>query len=341
MSGMPALFKAPADFRPVPPELVHKLDRDEVLLTGWRETARDAFEATARWPRNHGFYQSAMGTCDPLMIAETIRQLLPLLSHSAYNVPLGHHLIWEDFHYSLDSAALSCEGVAVDLHLSVRTTEISWRGNRAAAMTLHTKIHRGMQRVGEARTRFTINSPAVYKRLRGRYADIHQAMAGAVRPVVPLDSGRVGRTSLYDVVLCPGPGPATWQLCVDTSHPVLFDHPLDHVPGMLLLEAVRQAAVATVYPHRVIPVSVSTEFHRYVEFDAPCWVSAQVLPPQTPQQARLQISLHQGEALACRAVIGVEWVASPFFPSSYEPAPSGTGGRPRFALATDLPPNLP
>ncbi|WP_281275492.1 AfsA-related hotdog domain-containing protein [Saccharothrix australiensis] len=33
----------------------------------------------------------------------------------------------------------------------------------------------------------------------------------------------------------------SWLPRVDRRHPVLFDHPVDHVPGMALQEAGRQA----------------------------------------------------------------------------------------------------
>ncbi|WP_260326976.1 AfsA-related hotdog domain-containing protein [Streptomyces sp. TLI_185] len=39
-----------------------------------------------------------------------------------------------------------------------------------------------------------------------------------------------------DVVPAPTDLPGRWQLQVDTGHPVFFDHPLDHVSGMLLLK---------------------------------------------------------------------------------------------------------
>ncbi|WP_306327705.1 AfsA-related hotdog domain-containing protein [Streptomyces venezuelae] len=51
-------------------------------------------------------------------------------------------------------------------------------------------------------------------------------------------------------VLRPAPGTAVrqagtgeWRLHVDPTHPGYFEHPSDHVPGMLLLEAFRQAAL--------------------------------------------------------------------------------------------------
>ncbi|BFV55060.1 hypothetical protein KCMC57_up01640 [Kitasatospora sp. CMC57] len=58
------------------------------------------------------------------------------------------------------------------------------------------------------------------------------------------------------------------------DHPVLFDHPVDHAPDMLLLEATRQAARAT---HPALPVAMDAAFFRWVELDAPCWITAESL----------------------------------------------------------------
>ncbi|WP_268254571.1 AfsA-related hotdog domain-containing protein, partial [Streptomyces humidus] len=58
----------------------------------------------------------------------------------------------------------------------------------------------------------------------------------------------------------------------DFSHPVLFDHPADHVPGMLLLEAARQSAHAATHPRPGLPTSLDATFTQYVELDTPCWI---------------------------------------------------------------------
>jgi hypothetical protein len=51
-----------------------------------------------------------------------------------------------------------------------------------------------------------------------------------------------------DSLLAAGdPLPDRCRLLIPLSHPVYFDHPLDHVPGMLLLDAAWQAAV-TLHP---------------------------------------------------------------------------------------------
>ncbi|TWV40426.1 hypothetical protein FRZ03_22230, partial [Streptomyces misionensis] len=63
-------------------------------------------------------------------------------------------------------------------------------------------------------------------------------------------------------------------------------------PGMLLLEAARQAAhAATGRPSAV--VGMETEFLRYAEFDAPCWVWADRLPGDPQGRRRVLVTLEQ------------------------------------------------
>ncbi|WP_330235578.1 AfsA-related hotdog domain-containing protein [Streptomyces sp. NBC_00566] len=71
-------------------------------------------------------------------------------------------------------------------------------------------------------------------------------------------------------------GEARWELRVDTGHPVLFDHPVDHVPGMVLIEAGRQSArVVTSRPDALL-LGRESRFPRYAELDSPCFVTARV-----------------------------------------------------------------
>jgi hypothetical protein len=55
----------------------------------------------------------------------------------------------------------------------------------------------------------------------------------------------------------------------------MFDHPVDHVPGMVLIEAACQAASARVYPREYRALSVTSEFYRYAEFGSPCVITLQ------------------------------------------------------------------
>lgn len=210
---------------------------------------------------------------------ETIRQLFPLLCHAAYEVPFGHHLVWERYDCTVEPEVLRPGPAMPELRVTCR--DLVHRRGRLSAMTMHAELVRDGVVRARARSRFTIQAPAVYDRLRGERADTARAMAAAVPVPEPAPPKTVGRDRAADVVLSPADRPGLWQLRVDTRHPQLFDHPVDHVPGMLLLEAARQAAQAVRRPARVLPVAMEAAFHRYVEFDRPCWIEARPLETGT------------------------------------------------------------
>ncbi|GAA3657119.1 ScbA/BarX family gamma-butyrolactone biosynthesis protein [Streptomyces chitinivorans] len=266
---------------------VHKLNAAEVLLTGWRRGREDEFVVTARWPEDHAFYTVRDRCHDPLLLCETIRQTFPLLSHEAYGVPLGHALVWDTYEQRLDPGALRSGDSYSDVELRVTVREATRRRGRIAALSLLYDVVRDGLPLATAGSRFTIHSPEVYRRLRRGHGDL-----SAVRPIpVPaaVSARGVGRADARDVVLAPTGEPHRWQLRVDTDHPVLFDHPVDHVPGMLLLEAARQAAHSFSGRPSACVTAMDVRFHRYAELDAPGWVEVRPAGRDTGGCPRLAV----------------------------------------------------
>ena len=74
----------------------------------------------------------------------------------------------------------------------------------------------------------------------------------------------------------------TSSLIVDYTHPYFFDHPCDHIPGMLLLEACAQLALATFEDVTSVPsgrsaiCSYDVDFAQFVEPGLPTTLTAQV-----------------------------------------------------------------
>ncbi|MFF0749081.1 ScbA/BarX family gamma-butyrolactone biosynthesis protein [Streptomyces sp. NPDC004267] len=285
---------------------VHKRNAAEVLLTGWRRIADDRFVVTARWPPGHAFYAVRDHRHDPLLLTETIRQSFPLLAHEAYGVPFGHHLVWDSFAWCLNPDLLRADGSAAELELRVTAREVVRRRENVVALSLAYDVVRHGRPLATAVSRFTIQAPAVYRRLRGDHGD-----PAAVRPIpVPpaVDARHVGRTDAGDVVLSPADAPHRWQLRVDTDHPTLFDHPVDHAPGMLLLEAVRQAAHAVSERTPVSVIAMDVRFHRYAELDAPSWVEARRTGSDVVGRPRLAVTCSQadGELFSCTVTLDEE-----------------------------------
>ncbi|MEY9847571.1 ScbA/BarX family gamma-butyrolactone biosynthesis protein [Streptacidiphilus sp. MAP5-3] len=277
----------------VPRQYVHKAAQSEVLLTGCEVHGDDNFTVAAQWPRTHSFYDSADGRHDPLLLVETVRQAIPLLSHLGYDAPFGHRQIWDHLTWTASPAALVCEPTPAEIVARITCSEVVRRGSRLAALTMDVDMTRDGVHLGTANTHFTNQSPAIYQRLRGEYADIEHAVRGALTPASPIAPPVAGRDRRRDVVLAPTDTPNRYQLRVDLAHPALFDHRTDHAPGMLLLEAARQAAYAVAYPEIPVITGMHSTFQRYVELDAPCWVEVEILPAQLPTHVSSRVSITQ------------------------------------------------
>lgn len=293
--------------RTVPNEYVHKNATAEVLLTGWRATGPDAFAVTANWPAEHFFYESVGGFHDPLLVAETVRQTVPLLSHASYNVPFGHRQSWSRFQYSLNLAALASGGTPTDVELHITCTDVTRRGSVLAGMSMYIELLADGIPLGTAVTTFHNHPPKIYQRLRGDHAHSAWPTAETASVPSPVPAQRVGRRSAENVVLAPaGPRPSDSLLRIDTRHPILFDHPLDHAPGMLLLEAARQSGTALAGPGPVIATSLDAVFTSYVELNTPCWVQAERMPAAADGSLLVRTSARQNDSCAFAATVGFE-----------------------------------
>ncbi|MFF2808850.1 ScbA/BarX family gamma-butyrolactone biosynthesis protein [Streptomyces sp. NPDC058000] len=257
----------------VPREYVHRAAVSEVFLTNWQQSGPDGWLVTAQWPRAHSFYGPAHGLHDPLLLIETVRQTGILLSHVAHDVPLDHPIIWQKVSYALRPQALRAALKPADIALHVTDHDVVRKGKRLISIRQEFRIECDGAELARATLVYSCHSAAVYRRLRGEYGDLTLANARRLPPPEPVAPQSVGRDRTGDVVLSPTDRADHWQLRVDTSHPVLFDHPVDHVPGMLMVEAARQAARAAA-PDWSLPVALTCSFERYAELDAPCWVQA-------------------------------------------------------------------
>ncbi|KUL47385.1 transcriptional regulator [Streptomyces sp. NRRL F-4489] len=271
--GQPAGGNRPPAALPQPGERGPAAAVSGVFLTDWRRGGPGSWLVSARWPAAHGFYGAAHGLPDPLLLIETVRQAGIFLSHVAHGVPLDHPLTWRRVRCDLRPRALPAAGTPADIQLEVTDREVVRRRKRLAGVEQEFRIRYDGEEVAVAALAYSCHSPAGYRRLRGAYGDIALANARRLPPPGPVAPHLVGRERAGDVVLAPADRPDRWQLRVDTAHPVLFDHPVDHVPGMLMVEAVRQAARAAVSGPS-LPVALDCAFERYAELDAPCWVRA-------------------------------------------------------------------
>lgn len=286
----------------VPRQLVHRASVAETFLTGMTSIDTDRFTVLAEWPRAHQLHVSPdRSTYEPLLVAETVRQAGAFLAHTAYAVPLGHQFVLRELRITTRPECLAVAAAPAEPALHITVSDVAHRGGRPAGLRFDADIRLGDERVASAHLAFTWTSAAVYRRLRGG----RTATTVSALPVPPgLPPAAVDRALPADVVLAAAGRPDGWQLRVDTGHAVFFDHPLDHVPGMLLLEAARQAVRARSGTTHRTATSFHAVFHQYAELDQPLWIEAE--RRAGAHGSDVQVVGRQGESTVFECGVGTE-----------------------------------
>ncbi len=78
------------------------------------------------------------------------------------------------------------------------------------------------------------------------------------------------------------------QLFIDKSHSFFFEHPLDHVPGLMLIEAGRQLGTTVAHVAYDVPLDdtvfilngMQVDFSSFAELDVPVFVNSSVSEKQ-------------------------------------------------------------
>ncbi|MEV2255682.1 ScbA/BarX family gamma-butyrolactone biosynthesis protein [Streptomyces sp. NPDC050147] len=269
----------------IPRYMVHRAAVAEVFVTDAVFLGGDRFLVGAQWPRDHALYHpDAEGRSDPLLVAETIRQALVYLAHWHYGVPLAHRFVGRDMDFEItDSDALRIGTQPLPVVLDARWVWVDNRPPQRYGMRLDVGLSVGGRECGRGSLQVMAVDDRRYELLRGRA----NASSGAAVPSsagslaqVPesLDPSLVGRLRTKDSVVVPGSSPGQWRLKLDLDHAILFDHPTDHVPLMVILEGARQLGHALVSGHgnsrgdrwvSPVLVSVAIDCLAFAELDEP------------------------------------------------------------------------
>lgn len=256
--------------RAAPRHLVHRQSIAEVFVTEVLRSGPDSFVAGVQWPRRHAVFSAPMTRLDSHLVAETIRQLTIVLCHLEYGVPLGARFLMPSLGLTIEPGAetefsnASPANCTVFLHGEGIERK---RSGELRSIRVRTDFQRNGQVVGRGHGDATLATEGVYRRLRGTAID-NMSPAWPRRELDVLPPRLVGHLSTSDVVLSAGTVKNKWPLTVDTSNTVYFDHPLDHIPGILAVEAMRQAIrVASMMPEAELAFFEATFLH-VLEFDS-------------------------------------------------------------------------
>ncbi|MEU5417290.1 MULTISPECIES: ScbA/BarX family gamma-butyrolactone biosynthesis protein [Streptomyces] len=260
----------------IPKEFIHLHRTEAVLLTNWSTLGSGRYAVSAHWPRG-GFF----GDSVQILLAQTIRQSCLLIGHAELSVPLPHQTLMEWMDFSVSSDFYDPKNKPDNLFVL-----LTFKPNNPRSLRVELSILSEGRLVAESLLDFSWIAPGAYRRLRGAHAEVPWGEVVVPSPVLP---HTVGRAHEHEVLLAPTGLADRWELRMDVSNPALYDHRVDHVPGLVLIEAAYQAAHAVTGPGHG-PVRVMSTFDSYVEFDAPCLIDAAVVPAKDEDTVRVEVT---------------------------------------------------
>ncbi|MDT0306694.1 ScbA/BarX family gamma-butyrolactone biosynthesis protein [Streptomyces sp. DSM 44917] len=264
--------------------LVHRDALGEVFLTDLRSLDEKNYAAAAQLPRSHAYYGDHLlrpGHHDPLLILEAVRQAAIGGAHRFYGVPEDHKFILTHLRLHLAHPQRVAVGpTPFPMAMHVQIVNRKEREGRVTGLDYEVELSVGGQHIGWAETGLRFRSPTSYLTLRLSHRDGVALPSSATHP--PLTAGTpvapylVGRSSPDNVVLVNAStrenlGRALLRVPMD--HPSMFDHPQDHLPGMVIAEGARQLALFTALEVRgmstskVLATDVHVRFERFGELE--------------------------------------------------------------------------
>jgi hypothetical protein len=274
--------------RTVDRSLVHRDALSEVFLTDCCPTGRDSYVAAAQIPSSHAYFGDALGTrdlADALLLVECARQAETAGGHLVFGIEHGRRFVLLDWSLRLAAPGMAVRaGRPAELVIAVEGREVKRTGDLVHGLVFAMALSRGGVPVGEVRMRVGYLRDEAYDLVRLRHRAGPPPTSVAVRPDpggTPVAPHLVGRADPANVVLLDARsayGELTARVRLAVEHPSLYDHAQDHVPGMVLLEAGRQAGLLALHdlagadPTTHALTGFETAFSRFAELDAPVLV---------------------------------------------------------------------
>jgi hypothetical protein len=295
--------------RAVPCDLAHRRALGEVFIADSVELCEGEFLVAMQVPRAHSlWYDRRAQYHDALAILEASRQAVFVIAHRHLDVPRSRS-------FSLHRIDFRLEDLEAYRDDETSPLEAIWHA-RLAGRQLQGEIVVGMTMEGtlmiDGASAATLEGEIAclpekeyemiraVQRARARTNDARRRLAHP-RRVEPISVGRGDRRNVVigePAEIRSAREETHYPLVVDLRHPSFYDHPQDHVPGPLIVEAYRQAAVLTAVRAGVLasPVAAVTgcqaTFLDFCEPEVPATCSA-TMAGGADGRATVSVALHQ------------------------------------------------
>lgn len=306
--------------------LLHRDALSEVFLTDSARVDDSCYLVGAQVPPTHPYYtdHAQLRVIDPLLLMECARQAETYGGHAHFDVPFGTSFVLRRWSLALRGIGAEWNQRPTALQMAVHTRNPRYVNGRLRDVIYEVHLFLGTTHIGEVRIDVAYLPKEAYRAARVRRrggtlpptsADLPVSRWSSVASIAP---HRVGRFSAANVVLYE---PVVHKeeveavIRIPIGNPSMFDHPQDHLPGMVMMEAARQLGIVVLgtdcglTPREVFLVGFEASFSNYAELDEPTIIRAERdggagdggtnLDLADGHRKRLRITFHQrGETIA-------------------------------------------
>lgn len=228
--------------------LVHKAFNSEVFLTDSHRIDESTFEIAAFLPRAHTYYNDTQDSTrhDVSTLLEVFRQCSILVAHKFYGVALNSKFIFDSADFKvLHNEILENSPQSYQSIIKITILQVKHKRGNNCGLLLDMQLFIDSKKYATKIMDMSWFAPKMYERLRGEIANENYT---------PLDNHQIsskslGRNATTNIVITQFLQESQYfqtTIIPNQAHPAFFDHPLDHIPASLLIEALRQSSLLAI-----------------------------------------------------------------------------------------------
>jgi hypothetical protein len=303
-------------------KMVHRTAIFEVFLTDQIKIDDLHFVVGAQLPRSHSLYcdmTTDRRAYDTMMLLEVFRQASISTSHSFLDVPMDYKFVFISCELKLlEFNGLLEKNESVRAIVDVKITDELLKNEIRAGITLDMTLY--IEDVPVAKKIMTIRWMTSERWAQLRYKGLVEAsnLPEKSRGIYTgdiVEKSSIGRDNNNNIFLKQinnSEKNIETLLIVDQDNPVIFDHPLDHIPGMLMLEGFRQTsflAARTYFPsmtNNLVVSDIQVEFEKFGEYTHPTLCKALIddaVVNDSDGSITITLEMKQANACIARSVI--------------------------------------
>ena len=292
----------------------HRRAVSEVLVTDSAEGDDGEYFAAVQIPRSHLLWGDREPSHhDPLAVVEACRQATFVISHRHLRVPIGPVFILHDIDFEVTEldAFREVECTPLDALVRVKAHDAS-DDHVLTELTFRGQVRVDGQPAMDLGGSITFLDRHRYDVLRAFARPERTGAEAAVVSDLPASLRSRGHPANI-VIAAPetNDGERRFPIVTDRRHPSFYDHPLDHVPGSLMIEAARQTTIATAaIDGRIdrpegLMTSFRSDFNRFAEHDTELTCTAEPLRCDS-HRISAEVNYHQDGQRIAHATTTIE-----------------------------------